>query len=125
MSAAGIVVGVLSSLVGIGGGTLIIAFLAWHNVDMRKSISTSAAVGFPLALSGCFGYIVNGWGIPELPAWSLGFVYLPAMVGIVAISMLTAPVGAWLSHKMPVLMLRKIFAVFLLAIAVKILTGLL
>jgi len=125
MSAAGLVVGVMSSLVGIGGGSLIMAFLAWHNVDMRKTISTSAAIGFPLALSGCLGYIVSGWGIPGLPAWSLGFVYLPAMLGIVAISMLTAPVGAWLSHKMPVLVLRKIFAVFLLAIAVKILTGLL
>lgn len=125
MSVAGLVVGIISSLVGIGGGSLIIVFLAWYNVDMRRTVSTSAAIGFPLALSGCFGYIVNGWGVPALPDWSLGFIYLPALLGIVTVSMLTAPFGAWLSHKMPVQMLRRVFALFLLAISLKILIGLL
>ena len=60
MSVAGGIIGVVSSLVGIGGGTLSVPFLLWNNLDMRKAIGTSAAIGFPIALAGCFGYIVNG-----------------------------------------------------------------
>jgi len=121
MTGAGMFIGTISSFVGIGGGTLSVPFLVWHNVDMRKAVGTSAAIGFPIALAGCLGFVINGWSNSALPEYSLGFVYLPALVGIVAISMLTAPVGAGIAHKLPVPKLKKVFAFFLYAVAIKML----
>ena len=121
MTGAGLFIGAISSLVGIGGGTLSVPFLVWHNVDMRRAVGTSAAIGFPIAFAGCIGFICNGWNTPGLPEYSLGFVYLPALAGIVAISMLTAPLGAGIVHKLPVPKLKKFFACFLYVIATKML----
>ena len=121
MTGAGLFIGLISSLVGIGGGTLSVPFLVWHNVDMRRAVGTSAAIGFPIALSGTFGYITNGWGAMHLPEYALGFVYLPALVGIVAVSMLTAPVGASIAHKLPIPKLKKFFSIFLYVVALKML----
>ena len=102
MSVAGGIIGVVSSLVGIGGGTLSVPFLLWNNLDMRKAIGTSAAIGFPIALAGCFGYIVNGWNAANLPPYSVGYIYLPSLFGIVVVSMFTAPLGARLAQTLPV-----------------------
>ncbi len=121
MTAAGLAIGGVSSFVGIGGGTLSVPFLIWHNVDMRRAVGTSAAIGFPIALAGCIGYVTNGWNHPSLPEYSLGFVYLPALVGIVAVSVLTAPLGAKLAHTLPVPKLKKFFAIFLYVVAIKML----
>jgi uncharacterized membrane protein YfcA len=121
MSCAGIVIGLISSLVGIGGGTLSVPFLVWHNVDMRRAIGTSAAIGFPIAFAGCMGFITNGWNVAGLPEYSLGFIYLPALAGIVAVSMLTAPIGAGIAHKLPIPQLKKFFACFLYVVATKML----
>ena len=121
MTGAGLVIGGVSSLVGIGGGTLSVPFLIWNNVDMHRAVGTSAAIGFPIALSGCIGFIVNGWGTSGLPPHSLGFVYLPALAGIVAASTLTAPLGASVAHKLPIPKLKRFFACFLYVIATKML----
>ena len=121
MTGAGVVIGAVSSFVGIGGGTLSVPFLVWHNVDMRRAVGTSAAIGFPIACSGCLGYITNGWGVANLPDWTLGFVYLPALAGIVAVSTLTAPLGASIAHKLPIPKLKKFFACFLYIVATKML----
>ena len=121
MTGAGAVIGAVSSLVGIGGGTLSVPFLVWHNMDMRRAVGTSAAMGFPIALAGCLGFIINGWNAPNLPEYSFGYLYLPALVGIVAVSTLTAPLGANLAHKLPVPRLKKFFACFLYVIALKML----
>ena len=125
MSLVGVTIGVISGLVGIGGGALVVSFLAWRSIDMRSAISTSAAVGFPLALSGSIGYIVNGLGHPSLPEYTLGFVYVPALLCIVVISTFTAPLGVRVAHRMPVKTLRKVFAFFLIANSTKVLIGLL
>ncbi len=121
ITGAGLVIGSFSSLVGIGGGTLTIPYLVWHNVDMRRAVGTSAAVGFPIALAGCLGYIVNGWNVEWLPDYCFGYIYLPALFGIVLCSMMTAPIGASLVHKLPVPKLKKFFACFLYVVAVKML----
>ncbi|MGN1038797.1 MAG: sulfite exporter TauE/SafE family protein [Mailhella sp.] len=121
MTGAGAVIGAVSSLVGIGGGTLSVPFLVWHNMDMRRAVGTSAAMGFPIALAGCLGFIINGWNAQNLPEYSFGYLYLPALVGIVAVSTLTAPLGANLAHKLPVPRLKKFFACFLYVIALKML----
>lgn len=121
----GLGIGAFSCLVAIGGGVLSVPFMAWCNVRMQHAIGTSAAIGFPIALGGAAGYIFNGWQVAALPAHSLGFVYLPAVVGLVAASVLTAPLGARLAHRLPVKQLKRIFAGILLLLALKMLWGLL
>lgn len=111
--AAGGTIGIFSSLVGIGGGTLSVPFLVWCNILMHKAIGTSAAIGFPIAVAGAAGYIFNGMAATGLPDHTLGFVHLTALFGIVIASVCTAPLGAWLAHSLPVDKLKKIFAVLL------------
>ena len=121
MTGAGLIIGGVSSLVGIGGGSLSVPYLVWHNVDIRRAIGTSASIGFPIAVAGCLGYVVNGWKISGLPPYTFGYLYLPALAGIVAVSMLTAPIGASIAHRLPVPKLKKFFACFLYVIATKLL----
>jgi uncharacterized membrane protein YfcA len=124
MFAAGNVIGGVSSLVGIGGGTLSVPFMTWCNVKMHNAVGTSAAIGFPIAVSGAVGYVANGLAVAGLPEYSFGFVYVPAFVGVVAASVLVAPLGAKLAHKLPVSQLKKIFAVLLYAMGTKLAFGL-
>ena len=118
-TAAGSVIGAVSSWVGIGGGTLSVPFMLWHNVTLHRAIATSAAIGFPIAIAGAVGYVMGGWDVPSRPAGSLGFVYLPALVGIALGSVLTAPLGARTAHRLPVGRLKKIFALLLFALAIR------
>ena len=105
----GNIIGAVSSLVGIGGGTLSVPFMTWCNVKLHQAIGTSAAIGLPIAMAGALGYIANGWALrADLPAHSFGFVYLPALVAIAATSMLTAPLGARLAHRLQVKKLKRI-----------------
>ena len=121
MFAAGNVIGFVSSLVGIGGGTLSVPFMVWCNVVVHHAIGTSAAIGLPIAIAGTIGYVFNGWGVPNLPKYSIGYVYTPALLGIAAISVLTAPLGVKLAHSLPVDKLKKIFAVLLMVVGTKML----
>jgi len=121
MFGAGSFIGVISALVGIGGGTLSVPFMTWCNIPMHQSVGTSAAIGFPIALAGTIGYILGGMGKPGLPDATLGFIYIPAMVGLVVCSMLTAPTGAKIAHKLPVAKLKKVFAAFLFLMATRML----
>ncbi len=123
MIAAGGVIGLVSSFVGIGGGALSVPFMTWSNVKMHNAIGTSAAIGFPIAVAGTVGYVLNGWSITDLPAWSFGFVHLPSLAGLVVASVLIAPFGAKAAHKLPVATLKKVFAVFLLIIGAKMVLG--
>ena len=114
MFGVGGVIGVVSSLVGIGGGTLSVPFMVWCNMTMHNAVGTSAAIGFPIAVTGAVGYLLNGLKVSaELPPMSLGFLYLPALIGIAATSILTAPLGARIAHKLPVAQLKRVFAVLL------------
>jgi len=120
-SATGGGIGVLSSLVGIGGGSLSVPFMLWCNVVVHHAIGTSAAIGLPIAIAGTIGYIWNGWRAVGLPVYSLGYVYLPACLGIAVFSMLTAPLGVRLAHRLPVDTLKRVFAALLLVLATKML----
>lgn len=124
MLASGGAIGVFSSFVGIGGGTLSVPFMTWCNVPLHTVIGTSAALGFPIAVTGAIGFVVNGLQVPGLPAQSLGFVYLPALAGIALASVLTAPLGAGMAHALPVPKLKKIFAMMLIIVGSKMLTSL-
>jgi len=112
-------VGLASALVGAGGGFISIPLMSFCNVPMRQCVATSAALGLPIAVSGTLGFLIGGWGKDQLPALSLGYVYLPALVGIVAGTFITVPVGARLAHSIPVPRLKKVFAVILSIMAVK------
>lgn len=118
---AGGIIGIMSSLVGIGGGTLSVPYMTWCNVPMHKAIGTSAAIGFPIAVAGCAGYMVNGMGVEGLPPYSIGYVYLPALAGLVCASVCTAPLGARLAHRLSVPVLKRYFALLLYVIATQML----
>lgn len=124
MFGAGNVIGAVSSLVGIGGGTLSVPFMTWCNMTLHHAIGTSAAIGFPIAIAGAIGYIYNGFTHQGLPPLSFGFVYLPALLGIVFASVLTAPLGVRLAHSLPVGKLKRVFALLLFVVGTRMLWGL-
>lgn len=119
MFVVGNVIGAVSSLVGIGGGTLSVPFMTWCNIRLHQAIGTSAAIGLPIAVAGTVGYIANGLLASGLPAYSLGFIYLPALAAVVVASVLTAPLGAKLAHRLPVKKLKKLFALLLYTLGLR------
>jgi uncharacterized protein len=121
MFSVGSIIGVVSSLVGIGGGTLSVPFMMWCNLSIHEAIGTSAAIGFPIAVAGSIGYLLNGAGISSLPQYSFGYIYLPALAGIVCASILTAPFGVRLAHSLPVSKLKKVFAGLLILVGTRML----
>lgn len=121
MNLASVLVGVLSALVGVGGGVMTIPLMSLCNVPMRNAIGTSAALGLPIAIAGTVGFIATGLGKDHLPSLSLGYVYLPALIGIVIGTLVTVPWGARMAHTMPVSRLKKIFAVILFILATRML----
>ncbi len=117
MFAAGGAIGVLSGLVGAGGGFVSVPFMTWCNVKIHNAVATSAALGFPIAVAGTLSNVYHGWNTPGLPAGSFGFIYLPALLVIAMASITTAPLGARTAHSLPVKTLKKVFAVLLYALA--------
>ncbi len=116
---AGGVIGFGSSWFGIGGGTFTVPYLTWMKIPMRQAVATSAACGLPIALTGAVSNVFAGWGQPELPAWSTGFLYWPAIIGIVITSVPFARVGARLAHRLDQTKLKKAFALLLLVVGCK------
>jgi uncharacterized protein len=117
--AFGYFMGFVSSLAGIGGAVLTISFLMMCSVGMHQAIGTAAAVGIPIALAGTVGFIITGLMDANLPPGSLGYVYLPAWFGISVASWFIAPYGARLAHRIPVDVMKKVFMVFIVALAIK------
>lgn len=121
MSLAGSVIGCVSAIVGIGGGTMTVPYLVWCNVHMRQAVATSAAVGLPIAIAGTAGFIWTGWQQGNLPEGNLGFIVPEAFIGIVLASVLFAPLGAKIAHQVPPLRLKRVFSVFLLFLGIRML----
>ncbi|MFK3871937.1 sulfite exporter TauE/SafE family protein [Pseudoalteromonas rhizosphaerae] len=113
------ITGGLSAMIGIGGGALLVPLLTFFSVDMKKAIGCASACGIVIALFGSIGYISSGSGHFALEDGFAGFVYLPALFGIICTSWFTAPLGAKATHHLPVTLVKKIFAALLLATAVK------
>lgn len=118
-------IGAFSSMVGVGGGSLTVPMLLRSGATMLQSTATSTALGLPLALAGALGYIVNGWEVAELPVGALGYVYLPAVLGISATSIFFASVGVKLAHKLPTQTLKRIFALLMMVAAAQMIRSLL
>ncbi len=117
----GVVIGLLSAIVGIGGGTLTVPYLVHGQLLMRQAVAVASACGLPIAIVSTVSYILLGWHDPRLPEWSVGYVYLPAFLGTGLSSIFTAPIGAKLAHKLPAATLKRYFSLLLFIMAAKLL----
>ena len=120
---AGGLIGLVSGLLGIGGGTLTVPYLLWHSVDIRMAVGTAATIGLPIAVAGTLGFILGGLGLQAQPGLNSGYVYWPAMAAVVLASVPAAPLGAHLAHHLPRSTLQRVFALILVVIGAK-MTGL-
>ena len=118
-SIGGFFVGILSSLMGIGGATLNVPFMTLSGIGIHNAVATSSALGPLIAIPGTIGFILIGWNHPGLPPFSLGYVNLPAAALIAPLGVLAAPYGAAAAHKVSVKALRRIFCVFVVIVALK------
>lgn len=118
---AGFIISALSAVAAVGGAFLSVPFMLWCNVPLLTAIGTASAIGFPIALSGTIGFVAAGLRETVLPPYSLGFVFLPALAGIVIASVLTAPLGARTAHRLPTKWLKRICALLFYAIATRML----
>jgi len=123
MFAAGFVISAASAFAAVGGAFMTVPFMLWCNVPMLQAIGTAAVIGFPIALSGTIGFVATGLREAGLPPYTVGFVYLPALAGIVVASVLMAPLGAATAHRLPTVWLRRIFAVLFYIIATRMLVS--
>ena len=122
LAGAGSVIGLLSSLIGIGGGSLTVPYLSWCNIEIRKCVGTAAAAGVPIAWAGAAGFIVAGLDV-TLPGPHLGYVSLNGFAGLAVASVAAAPFGARLAHRLPPRTLKRAFAVLLTGIGIHMLAG--
>ena len=120
----GAIVSFLASFIAAGAALMTIPFMAWCNVPLRRAVGTASAIGFPLSLAASVGYAIAGLQAGGLPQYSLGYIYLPALGMIAVASVLTAPLGARVSQKMPVRQLRIVFALTLYVLAARMLISL-
>ncbi|MCG5495921.1 MULTISPECIES: sulfite exporter TauE/SafE family protein [Ectothiorhodospira] len=119
LNTGGGMIGGVSALLGIGGGTLMVPFMVWFNIHLRHAIATAAATGLPIALAGTAGFMIHGWGHAALPAFSSGYVHWPAFAGIALAAFFTARIGAWLTHRLPVKLVRRVFALLLIGLGLR------
>jgi uncharacterized membrane protein YfcA len=116
---AGVGIGAISALGGIGGGVMTVPFLLWRSTPIRRAVGTAAACTLPVAVAGTTGFVVAGWGLPDPPALATGYVFWPAVAGIAIGSVPAAPLGARLAHSLPVHRLRQGFAILLTVVGVR------
>jgi uncharacterized membrane protein YfcA len=122
-------IGVISALVSIGGGSLSVPYLSWRNIDIRHAIGTSAALGLCIALAGSLGYLINGQlqahVLTNKAAYTWGYIYMPAVLLVSIPSYFSAPLGAKLTQRLPIAMLKKVFGVMLILLSLKMLFSIL
>ncbi len=116
-----LITGVIASLMGMAGGAILVPVLTYFGMPLRHCIGIATVCGVMVALFGSLGYIVSGLDNELLPSWSFGYVYLPALLGVILTSSLFAPVGVKFAAKLPVQTLKKFFAIFLILVAIKML----
>jgi uncharacterized membrane protein YfcA len=120
---AGGVIGSISAIFGIGGGSLSVPFFSWCNMKMQQAVATSAAGGLPIAVAGSAGFVLTGWNEAGLPPMCVGYIYIPALIGIAVTSVVFSQIGAHWAHKLPAATLKKIFAALLVVVGIKLVIG--
>ncbi|KKC37329.1 membrane protein [Devosia epidermidihirudinis] len=115
------VVGYISALMGIGGGSLTVPTLVAFGTSMHAAVGTSAGIGVAIAISGTIGFIISGWGVEGLPPLSLGYINLVALVLVAVLAAAFAPLGAALAHRMDQKTLKYVFAAFLVVVGLNML----
>lgn len=123
MFSGGTMIGLVSAVLGIGGGSLTVPFLTRFGMGMKWAVGTSAACGVPIAIMGALANIVLGDKLEGLPELSTGLVYWPAFAGIVLMSVPFARVGAKLANTLSPVVLRRLFACLLFAVGLKLILG--
>lgn len=124
LSAIGVGSGFVSALMGIGGGALLVPILIWFQINIKKAIGCASLCGVVIATFGTASFVYTGYNATYLPEYSLGYVYLPATLGIVITSMITARIGAKLTAKLDTRKLKRIFAIFLVLVSIRMIIGL-
>lgn len=113
----GALIGGISTMMGIGGGSLSVPILSLFGYPIHRAIGTAAAIGFIIGVPGTLYFMFSGWNVSGLPPYSLGYVNLLGTALIVPASMLLAPLGARLSHRLNTRKLKTIFGIFLMIMA--------
>jgi uncharacterized membrane protein YfcA len=117
-------IGALSALAAVGGGFLTVTYLSYKNFPMKKAVGTSSSIGFPIAVAGTAGYMINGWSETSGDPNTFGFIYIPAFLAISVSSFIATPYGAACAQKLPDTYLKKIFAILSLGLSLKMLVSL-
>ena len=106
---AAVFFGIIASMSGVAGTLLNVTYLNWRGVSWAQAVGTGVGVGLIISSTSTLGYIISGWNVPDLPAWSLGYVYLPGTLCLIVPSMLMARFGAWLLHwkNFPVTLMKR------------------
>ncbi len=123
MTVAGTFIGWASAIFGIGGGNLLVSWLVNRGLVMQQAVATAAACGLAIGLVGAATNILVGLGAEDLPAYALGYIYLPALLGIVLTSTIAARFGANVAHKLPAKRLQQMFAMLLLLVGARMLAS--
>jgi uncharacterized membrane protein YfcA len=113
--------GLISGIAGIGGGNVVVPTLVYHNVPVHRATATASVLGFPIAIAGSLGYITRGLGATQLSDGLLGYVYLPALAAIVSTTVIFAPIGVRLAHRLQPIPLRRAFGALLILVSVRML----
>ena len=119
MKVYGLIIGVLSALMGIGGGQLSSMFMTFYNRPIHQAVSTSAGMGVLISIPGAVGLMIAGWSREGLPPGSIGYVSLIGLALFAPVSVWTAPIGVKLAHSMPKRMLERAFGIFLLLVSTR------
>ncbi|WP_206483527.1 sulfite exporter TauE/SafE family protein [Thalassotalea sp. G2M2-11] len=119
IKSVGFSTGAIASIMGIAGGAILVPILTYYSMSIRHAIGTATVCGFVVAIFGAIGFIITGLDHPQLPEWSLGYIYLPALLGIILTSSLFAPYGVKMAEKLPVRYLKRLFSGFLILVAIK------
>jgi len=117
MFGAGSAIGMVSAIVGAGGGFISVPFMLWCNVRMHNAVATSASLGFPIAAAGTVGYVISGWHLTGTAPGVVGYIHVPALVALATASVFTAPLGARVAHSLDTSGLKRVFALLLYVLA--------
>jgi uncharacterized membrane protein YfcA len=115
----GFIIGYISAMIAIGGGSLTVPYLTWHQISIKKAIATAASIGLPIAVAGSMVFALQDVNQNKLPLQTIGYIYWPATFLITLGSAMTTSLGANLTHRLPTNVLKKVFAGLIAVLAIK------